>query len=101
MSTTTADAAARLLIPEDGHDQPIAAAWPAGCRDHARWTLTHEHPDPERRPITMPGIIVLALAAIVALAVLSFTLHFLVSSWLLAAVAIVALVKFWPRRSRR
>jgi hypothetical protein len=49
----------------------------------------------------MPGIIVLALAAIVALAVLSFTLHFLFSPWLLAAVAIVALVKFRPHRSRR
>ena len=28
--------AAWLLIPEDGHDQPVAAAWSAGCRDHVR-----------------------------------------------------------------
>jgi hypothetical protein len=49
----------------------------------------------------MSRIIALALAAIVALAVVSFTLHFLFSPWLLAAVVIVALVRFWPRRSRR
>ena len=49
----------------------------------------------------MPGILALVLIAIVALAVLSFAVHLLVSPWLLAAIAIVALVKFWPRRSHR
>jgi hypothetical protein len=55
----------------------------------------------ERRPITMFWIIALALAAIVAFVIIGFALHLLFSPWLLAAVAIVALVKFWPRRSRR
>jgi hypothetical protein len=53
----------------------------------------------------MPAIIALAVLAIVIaiviLTVLSFTVHFLLSPWLLAAVAIVALIKFWPRRSHR
>jgi len=50
----------------------------------------------------MPGIIALALVAIVALAVLSFIVHFLFSPWLLVvAIAIVAWIKFGPRRSRR
>jgi hypothetical protein len=49
----------------------------------------------------MPAIIVLALIAIVALTVISFTVHFLLSPWLLVAIAILALVKFWPRRSHR
>jgi len=55
----------------------------------------------ERRPITMPAIIVLALIAIVALTVLSFVLHILFSPWLLVAVAIVAWIKFRPSRSRQ
>jgi hypothetical protein len=55
----------------------------------------------ERRPITMFWIIALALAAIVAFVIIGFALHLLFSPWLLAVVAIVALVKFWPRRSRR
>jgi len=55
----------------------------------------------ERRPIIMPAIIVLALIAIVALTVLSFVLHILFSPWLLVAVAIVAWIKFGPRRSRQ
>ena len=49
----------------------------------------------------MPGIIALALIAIVALAVLSFTLHFLFSPWLLVAIAVLAWIKFRPHRSRR
>ena len=49
----------------------------------------------------MPGIIALALIAIVALTVLSFTVHFLFSPWLLVAIAILAWIKFRPRRSRR
>ena len=53
----------------------------------------------ERRPITMPGILALVLLAIVAVVVLSFAVHLL--PWLLAAAAILALVKFWPRRSHR
>jgi hypothetical protein len=46
-------------------------------------------------------IIALVLLAILAFAVIGFAAHLLLSPWLLAAVAIVALVKFWPRRSRR
>lgn len=49
----------------------------------------------------MPGIIALVLIAIVALIVLSFTVHFLFSPWLLVAVGILLLIKFRPRRSHR
>jgi hypothetical protein len=49
----------------------------------------------------MPGIIALVLIAIVALTVLSFTVHLLFSPWLLVAIAILALIKFRPRRSHR
>jgi hypothetical protein len=49
----------------------------------------------------MPAIIALALIAIVALAVLSVTVHVLFSPWLLVAIAIVAWIKFRPRRSRQ
>jgi hypothetical protein len=49
----------------------------------------------------MPGIIVLALIAIVALTVLSFTVHFLFSPWLLVAIGILAWIKFRPRRSHQ
>jgi len=49
----------------------------------------------------MPGIIALILIAIVALTLLSLTLHFLFSPWLLVAIAVLALIKFWPRRSHR
>ena len=48
----------------------------------------------------MLGIIALILIAIVAVSILSFTVHFLFP-WLLLAVAILALIKFWPRRSRQ
>ncbi len=49
----------------------------------------------------MLGIIALALIVIVALAVLGFAVHVLFSPWLLVAIAVVALIKFWPRRSHR
>ena len=49
----------------------------------------------------MPGIIALALIVIVALAVLSFTVHFLFAPWLLVAIAILAWIKFRPHRSHR
>jgi hypothetical protein len=49
----------------------------------------------------MPGIIAIALIVIVALIVVSFAVHVLFSPWLLAAVVVVALIKFWPRRSRQ
>ncbi|HEX7268253.1 MAG TPA: hypothetical protein VF256_12590 [Streptosporangiaceae bacterium] len=49
----------------------------------------------------MPAIIAFVLIAIVALTVLSFTVHILFSPWLLvAAIAILAWIKFRPRRSR-
>ncbi len=49
----------------------------------------------------MPAIIALVLAAIVALTILGFLLHVLLSPWLLIAVAIVAWIKFRPGRSRQ
>ena len=49
----------------------------------------------------MLGIIALVLIAIVALTILSFTVHLLFSPWLLVAIAILALIKFRPRRSHR
>ena len=49
----------------------------------------------------MPLIIALALIAIVALAIIGFTLHLIFSPWLLVAIGILVLIKFRPRRSRR
>ena len=49
----------------------------------------------------MPAVIAVVLIVVVALAVLSFTVHVLFSPWLLAAIAIVAWIKFRPRRSRQ
>ena len=50
----------------------------------------------------MPGIIALALVAIVALIVLSFVVHFLFSPWLLlVGLGVLAWIKFRPRRARR
>ena len=49
----------------------------------------------------MPAIIALVLLAVVALVVLSITVHILFSPWLLVAVGILAWVKFRPRRSHR
>ena len=50
----------------------------------------------------MPAIIAFILIAIVTLTVLSFTVHFLFSPWLLVlAIGILVWIKFRPRRSRR
>jgi hypothetical protein len=50
----------------------------------------------------MFGIIAVALLALVALIVLGVVVHLLFSPWLLVvAVALVAWIKFGPRRSRR
>jgi hypothetical protein len=50
----------------------------------------------------MFGIIALALVVILALIVLGLILHLLFSPWLLlVAVAVLAWIKFGPRRSRR
>lgn len=49
----------------------------------------------------MPGIITLALVAVVALIVISFAVHVLFSPWLLVVIAILAWVKFRPRRSHQ
>jgi hypothetical protein len=46
-------------------------------------------------------IIAFAAIAIVVLIIVSFAVHLLFSPWLLLAIAIVALIKFRPRRSRR
>jgi hypothetical protein len=50
----------------------------------------------------MAAIIALVIFAVICIAVLGFAAHLLFSPWLLLAiVAIVALVKFRPRRSDR
>ncbi len=49
----------------------------------------------------MLGIIALAIVIIIALSVLGFVAHFLLTPWLLVAIAILAWIKFRPRRSRR
>ena len=50
----------------------------------------------------MPAIIALVLIAIVALAVLGFAVHVLLSPWLLlAAIGVLAWIKFGPRHSRQ
>jgi hypothetical protein len=49
----------------------------------------------------MPAIIALVLIAIVALIVLSFTMHILFSPWLLVVIGILVWIKFRPRRSHR
>jgi len=50
----------------------------------------------------MSGIIALVVLAVVALIVLGFVVHLLFSPWLIvAAIAILAWIKFGPRRSAR
>ena len=49
----------------------------------------------------MPAILALAVVVILALIVVGFLVHLLFSPWLLAAVAIIALIKFWPRGARQ
>ncbi len=50
----------------------------------------------------MAGIIAIALIVIIALMVLSFAVHLLFSPWLLlVAIAILAWVKFRPRRTHQ
>jgi hypothetical protein len=49
----------------------------------------------------MPAILALVLVAVAAVIVLSFALHILFSPWILLAVAIVAFIKFRPRRTHQ
>ena len=49
----------------------------------------------------MAALIAVFLVALIALAVLGFAVHILFSPWLLVAVAVVAWIKFRPRRSRQ
>jgi hypothetical protein len=49
----------------------------------------------------MPVIIALVLMAIVAVAVVSVAVHVLFSPWLLVAIAVLAWIKFRPRRSHQ
>lgn len=56
----------------------------------------------ERRPIDMLWIIAVVLVAILALTVLTFTVHLFFSPWLLlVAIGVLVWLKFRPRRSRR
>jgi hypothetical protein len=49
----------------------------------------------------MAAILALVIIAFLALMIVGFALHFLFSPWLLVAIAIVAWIKFRPRRSRQ
>jgi hypothetical protein len=49
----------------------------------------------------MSRILALVLIAIVALTVLSLTMHILFSPWLLVAIGILVWIKFRPRRSHQ
>jgi hypothetical protein len=49
----------------------------------------------------MLALIALVLVVLVALTVVGLALHLLFSPFLLTAIAIVLLIKFWPRHSRR
>ena len=49
----------------------------------------------------MAAFITIVLIAIAALAVFSFTVHLVFSPWLLVAIAVLAWIKFRPRRSNR
>lgn len=49
----------------------------------------------------MAALIALALVVIVALMVLGIAAHLLFSPWLLVAVAILAWIKFGPRRTHQ
>jgi hypothetical protein len=49
----------------------------------------------------IPLALLVILIAVVAVTVLSFTVHMLFSPWLLVALAILLLIKFRPRRSHR
>ena len=49
----------------------------------------------------MPAIIALVLIAIVALTILSFTVHILFSPLVLVAIGILVWIKFRPRRSHQ
>jgi hypothetical protein len=49
----------------------------------------------------MPAVIALVLLAVVAVIALSFALHLLFSPLVLVAIAIVAWIKFRPRRSHQ
>jgi hypothetical protein len=49
----------------------------------------------------MSGFIAIALIAIIALFVIGIVVHFLFSPWLLVAIAILAWIKFGPRRARQ
>jgi hypothetical protein len=49
----------------------------------------------------MAAVIALVAVAVAALAVLSFTVRLLFSSWLLVAIAVLAWIRFRPRRSHQ
>lgn len=49
----------------------------------------------------MLAFIALIVAAVLAVVVLGAALHFLFSPWILVAIAIVAWIKFRPRRSHQ
>ena len=58
---------------------------------------------PEGRQLRRSGDdrVLAGVAGIVALTILSITVHVLLSPWMLVVIAVLAWIKFRPRRSRR
>jgi hypothetical protein len=78
-------------------DRALISPKPARCAPPVNLDPHH----PTRSEPDHGAIIAFALIAVVALAVLSAAVHVLFSPWLLVAVAIVAWIKFRPRRSQQ
>src|ERR1700743_989 len=93
--------AAWLLIPADGEDQSVAAAWLGSRRDRGRSPRTRII-RLERGTTPAAAIIAIAVAVIIGIPAVSFALHLLFSPWLLlVAVAVFAWIKLRPRGSRQ
>ena len=77
---------------------------PVGHHQRHRVPTAHTQPGQPGRDLPDPaGVVpqVIIVVAIAALTVLSFTVHLLSSPWLLVAIAILAWIKFRPRRSHQ
>ena len=84
-------------------DRPVpvpAAVFESPAGGHSHWPEADYR---ERRPSEMLRIIVVAvLIAVVALSILSFSLHLLFSPWLLLpAIGVLLWIKLRPRRSHQ
>jgi hypothetical protein len=86
-----------------GPDQGDAGAHPDRLTSWAAASLRCEHKtDVRGRPITVPLIIAVFLIAIVALAIVGFSLHLIFSPWLIVVgIGVLAWIKLRRRHSRR